>query len=142
MPPIQISYGSLPKSELVQKWYLVIRPNVSVSTAEVFADQGLTRDCDALTITRFLKGSGFKNLSNVFEPIVTKKYPQIAVAIDWLCSYSPARLTGTGSCIFASFDSETKVKSVLKALDDSPHDWQAFVAKGLNQSPLKAALQK
>ena len=128
--------------ELEQQWFLVIRPDVSVSTAEIFADQGLTRDCDALTIMRFLKGSGFENLGNVFESIVAKKYPQIAAAIDWLSLYSPARLTGTGSCIFASFESENKARQVLKALDDSPYDWQGFVAKGLNQSPLKTALQK
>ena len=128
--------------ELEENWFVVIRPNVSVSTAEIFADQGLTRDSEALTITRFLKGSGFNKLGNVFEPVVTRKYPQIAKAIDWLSSYSPARLTGTGSCIFAAFDSEKKAKSVLKALEESPYDWQGFVAKGLNQSPLKAALQK
>ncbi len=128
--------------ELQENWFVVIRPNVSVSTAEIFAHQGLTRDCDALTITRFLKGSGFKELTNVFEPIVAKKYPQIAAAIDWLSSYSPARLTGTGSCIFASFESEKEAKSVLTALDESPYDWQGFVAKGVNQSPLKTALKK
>jgi 4-diphosphocytidyl-2-C-methyl-D-erythritol kinase len=128
--------------ELQENWFVVIRPNVSVSTAEIFAYQGLTRDCDALTITRFLKGRGFKEFTNVFEPIVAEKYPQIAAAIDWLSSYSPARLTGTGSCIFASFESEKEAKLVLTALDESPYDWQGFVAKGVNQSPLKTALKK
>jgi 4-diphosphocytidyl-2-C-methyl-D-erythritol kinase len=132
--------------ELEQKWFLVIQPNVSVSTAEIFADQGLTRDCEALTITRFLKGSGSEKLNNVFEPIVTKKYPQIAAAIEWLSSYSPARLTGTGSCIFASFLSEKAARQVLEDLDNSRHNspqgWLGFVAKGLNQSPVITALKK
>ncbi len=127
---------------LDEKWFLVIQPEISVSTAEIFADQALTRDCEALTITRFLKGSGFEKLSNVFEPVVKNKYPQIADAIEWLTSFSPARLTGTGSCIFASFESEDSAKQVLKALNDSSNNWQGFIAKGLNQSPLKAALQK
>ena len=132
----QISPITLP-----EKWFVVLRPDVSVSTAEIFTDQGLTRDCETLTISRFLAGSQFETLSNVFEPIVSKKYPQIATAINWLSTYSPARLTGTGSCIFASFENENKAKQVLEALAKSPHNWQGFVAKGVNQSPLKVALQ-
>lgn len=128
--------------ELDENWFLVIHPNISVSTAEIFADQGLTRDCAALTITRFLHGSGFEEQLNVFEPIVKNKYPQIADAISWLSTFSPARLTGTGSCIFASFASKNEAKQVLKAMNDLSNNWQGFVAKGLNKSPLKTALQK
>ncbi len=130
---------------LPESWFLVIRPDISVSTAEIFADQGLTRDCEALTITRFLNDTGFKKQSNVFEPVVRKKYPKIANALDGLCSFSEARLTGTGSCIFAKFDSEDKANQVLEALAESSNNWHGFVAKGVNQSPLHkaiAALQK
>jgi 4-diphosphocytidyl-2-C-methyl-D-erythritol kinase len=48
-------------------------------------------------------------------------------------------LTGTGACLFASFESEEKAKQVL---DQLPNKWQGFVAKGLNKSPLKSALLK
>lgn len=126
--------------ELPEKWFVVIRPDVSVSTAKLFADQALTRDSEALKITRFLKGSGFEELSNVFEPIVIKKYPQIAEAIHWLSTFSPARLTGTGSCLFASFESEDSARQVLEALETLSNEWQGFVAKGLNQSPLTTAI--
>ncbi len=135
--------------DLPESWFLVIRPDISVSTAEIFADQGLTRDCDALTITRFLNGAVFKKkaekLTNVFESVVKEKYPKIANALKWLSSFSEARLTGTGSCIFAKFDSEDKANQVLEALAESSNNWQGFVAKGVNQSPLHkaiAALQK
>ena len=131
---------------LEQKWFVVIHPKLFASTAEIFADQGLTRDCDTLKIARFLKGNRFDFLSdkfsNVFESIVTKKYPEIAKAIEWLSSYSPARLTGTGSCVFAAFDSELEATKVLTFLANSNHNWSAFVAKGVNQSPLLTALQK
>lgn len=128
--------------ELDEKWFLVIHPGVSVSTAEIFADQGLTRDCEPLTITRFLQGSESNNFTNIFEPVVKKKCSQIALAIEWLASYSPARLTGTGSCIFASFDSETAAKKVLADLNQQSNGWSGFVAKGVNQSPLFSALQE
>ncbi len=125
---------------LPESWFLVVRPDISVSTAEIFADQALTRDCDALTITRFLNDAVFKKQLNVFELIVKKKYPKIANALEWLSSFSEARLTGTGSCIFAKFDSEDKANQVLEALAESSNNWQGFVAKGVNQSPLHKAI--
>jgi len=127
--------------ELDENWFLVIHPKISVSTAKIFIDKSLTRDCEALKIARFLKGNTFENFSNVFEPVVRNKHPEIAEAIDWLANFSSlinARLTGTGSCLFASFESEEKAKQVL---DQLPKKWQGFVAKGLNQSPLKSALR-
>ncbi len=131
--------------KLNENWFVVIHPNIFASTADIFADQGLTRDCDTLKIARFLEGNRINFLSdefrNVFEPIVTKKYPEIATAIDWLSTYSPARLTGTGSCIFAAFESKKEATKVLHALTKSNHNWLGFVAKGVNQSPLLSALQ-
>lgn len=119
--------------ELPEKWFLVIYPEISVSTAEIFNDQALTRDCEPIKIARFLKGNDFSKLSNVFEPVVRKQYPDIAVALDWLSQFSDARLTGTGSCLFAPFRCEKDAKKVLEKL---PEKWQGFVAKGINQSPL------
>ena len=131
--------------KLQQKWFVVIHPKVFVSTAEIFTDQALTRDSDTLKIARFLEGNRFNYLadefSNVFESVVTKKYPEITKVIDWLSAYSPARLTGTGSCVFASFDDEVKAVKVLKALNESNHNWSGFVSKGVNHSPLHKVLQ-
>ena len=130
--------------KLDEKWFVVIHPNIFASTADIFADQGLTRDCDTLKIARFLEGNKANFLSdefrNVFEPIVTKKYPEIALAIDWLSAYSPARLTGTGSCVFASFSNKNDASDVLNALTRSSHNWLGFVAKGIYQSNLLTAL--
>ena len=130
---------------LQQKWFVVIHPKIFVSTAEIFADQALTRDCDTLKIARFLEGNRFNFLgdefSNVFESVVTKKYPEIASVIDWLSAYSPPRLTGTGSCVFASFDNEFDASKVLDDLTESNHNWLGFLAKGVNESPLKVVLQ-
>ena len=130
--------------QLPEKWFLVVHPKVFVSTAEIFADQALTRDCEHIRIARFLEGSGvdkkLENVSNVFEPVVRNKYQEIADALDWLSSFSTARLTGTGSCLFASFNSESSAKQVLSQLPKD-RQWQGFVAKGVNTSPLISSLQ-
>ena len=134
--------------DLPEKWFLVVHPKVFVSTAEIFADQALTRDCEHIRIARFLEDTRIENsveenlkkLSNVFEPVVRNKYQEIADAIDWLSTFSPARLTGTGSCLFASFDSESNAKQVLSQLPID-RQWQGFVAKGMNKSPLHLSFQ-
>ena len=120
---------------LDENWFVVVHPNVFVSTAEIFSDQALTRDCEPCKIARFLEGQ----VTNVFEPVVRNKHPDVAKALDWLSSYSPARLTGSGSCIFAKFSDKTVAKKVLNEL---PSRWFGFVAKGLNKSPLQTSLEK
>ncbi len=137
--------------DLPEKWFLVIHPGVSVSTAEIFLDKGLTRDCEAIKIARFLQADGFEKTTNVFESVVRKKRPQIARALDWLSKHtssvagsSTARLTGSGSCLFASFDHEQDARFILDSLSTSGigHHWRGFIAKGVNQSPVLSALQK
>ncbi len=124
---------------LPERWYLVIHPEIFVSTEELFADKALTRDNETITIARFLESNICgSELENVFEKIVRKKYPEIDHAINWLSQFSLARLTGTGSCIFAVFDEKKHAQQVFNKL---PEHWQGFVAKGVNQSPLFSALK-
>jgi 4-diphosphocytidyl-2-C-methyl-D-erythritol kinase len=112
-----------------EPWFVVIKPRCHVSTKEIFCDPELTRDCEPIKISRFLSGEG----SNVCEPIVKKHYGEVAEALDWLAQFAPPRMTGTGACVFAAFDSQQQAQQVMAAL---PTDWQGFVAKGCNQSPL------
>ena len=116
---------------LPEPWFLVLNPNVSVSTAAVFSDAELTRDTPRMTIRAFLSGDG----RNDCETVVRRRYPEVAAALDWLSSYSPARMTGTGACVFAAFDAETEAREIAARV---PSGWTAFVARGLNRSPLHA----
>ena len=110
-------------------WYLVVDPGCAVSTAEIFAAPELTRNTPETTISGFLSTGG----RNDFEPVVRRRYPPVAEALDWLASYGPARMTGTGGCCFIGFDSEVMAQAVLQQL---PAAWTGFVARGLNRSPL------
>ncbi|HKE46112.1 MAG TPA: 4-(cytidine 5'-diphospho)-2-C-methyl-D-erythritol kinase [Steroidobacteraceae bacterium] len=109
--------------------YLVIRPGVAISTAEVFQAPELTRDSPAITIRAFLKSGG----RNDCEPLVRKRFPAVAEALDWLGQFAPAKLTGTGSCIFAPFANREQAQKVAKQV---PTRWQGFVVQGRNRSPL------
>jgi len=115
--------------ELNEPWYVVIHPGVQVSTAEIFNAEELTRDCDAITIRAFLRGAG----SNVCEKVACKLYPEIQQAIDWLNQFSPARMTGTGACVFAAFDSMEQAEGVKSRASEH---WQSFVVKAMNRNPV------
>lgn len=117
-------------------WFVVIHPGVSVSTPAIFQDPELTRDSLPITMARALQG-GAPEWRNDCEAIVKKRYPPIAEALDWLTQHAPSRLTGTGACLFAAFDSQQAAQAVAHMAGQHWHSW---VARGLNTSPLQDAL--
>jgi 4-diphosphocytidyl-2-C-methyl-D-erythritol kinase len=121
--------------DLPEPCYVVLVPPVTVSTAEVFAAPELTRNTRAITISDFLSGAGH----NDCEAVVRRCYPAVAEALDWLRGFAPARLTGTGACIFAPFTDADEARHVLGQL---PRCWTGFVARGCNRSPLLARLER
>ena len=113
---------------LDESWYLVIHPGCHVSTQTIFTTPHLTRNMPAITMLNFLEG----HTINVFESIVSERYPEVKRALEWLTQFSPARMTGTGACLFAKFDCESDAKQVLQKL---PSEWQGFIAQSKNISP-------
>jgi 4-diphosphocytidyl-2-C-methyl-D-erythritol kinase len=120
--------------ELPPRWFLIVHPGVQVATREVFQAPELTRNSPLTTIRGFL-GSGGRNDC---EPVVRQRFPAVAEALDWLSRFAPARLTGTGSCIYASFERAADAERVAARV---PDHWRSFVARGLDRSPLLAALE-
>lgn len=117
-------------------WFVILHPGVSVSTAAVFQDPQLTRDSRPITMARALQG-GAPEWRNDCEAVVKQHYPAIAEALNWLSQYAPSRLTGTGACVFAAFDNAQTAHAVAEATGHHGHAW---VARGLNTSPLHDAL--
>jgi 4-diphosphocytidyl-2-C-methyl-D-erythritol kinase len=124
--------------ELPERWYLVIHPGVAVPTRDVFQSPELTRNSPVITIRAFFGPEGASGSRNDCEPVVKARYPEVADALSWLGNFASARLTGTGSCIFASFASAIEAERVAARVPDR---WRAFVARGLNASPVRARLQ-
>lgn len=117
--------------ELPEAWYAVVRPPCAVSTGAVFADPELTRNSPVTTISAFFAGSR----ENDCLPVVRRRYPAVAAALDWLGRFGDARLTGTGSCVFAAFERESDARAVIAAL---PADHVGFAARGIDRSPVLA----
>lgn len=121
--------------ELPERWYVVIHPGVAVPTRDVFQSPGLTRNTPVITIRAAFEPGGLAATRNDCEPVVRAKYAEVAEALEWLGKFAPARLTGTGSCIFAAFVSAAEAERVAGRVPDR---WRAFVARGLNVSPVLA----
>jgi 4-diphosphocytidyl-2-C-methyl-D-erythritol kinase len=116
--------------EMQPKWFLVAQPDCHVSTAEIFSHKDLTRDTSAIKVAAFLERGG----KNDCEALVRKLYPQVDNALIWLQKFDRnAQMTGTGACVFASFETAEKALSVQAQL---PKYLPSFVAQGVNQSPL------
>ncbi|MCG6220227.1 4-(cytidine 5'-diphospho)-2-C-methyl-D-erythritol kinase [Vibrio diabolicus] len=116
-----------------EKWYLVVRPNVSIATVDVFCHPDLTRNTPKRDLETLLNTPSV----NDCEKIVRMLYPEVDKQLSWLLQYAPSRLTGTGSCVFAEFSSKSEAETILAQLSDKV---SAFVAQGRNISPLKETL--
>lgn len=121
--------------ELDEPWYLVIVPDCQVSTAEIFSDQRLTRDTQAITLAAFREQGG----RNDCRPVAEERYPEIRNALILLNNYCEAKMTGTGSCVFGAFPNEREADKVRARLPATLH---SFVAHGCNRSPLHQMLNK
>ena len=115
-------------------YYLILSPPCHVSTATIFSHQQLTRDTRAIKMAAFLAGQS----KNDCEMLVRTLYPEVNAALEWLGQFAQARMTGTGSSIFASFSDEASAREVLRQLPSAQHghlrNISGFVARGVNES--------
>jgi 4-diphosphocytidyl-2-C-methyl-D-erythritol kinase len=118
----------------VEPNYLILKPNVFVSTAEVFQDPELTRNSAPITIHGFLASGGRNDCLGV----VRRRYPEVAHALDWLSLFGSARLTGTGACVFLACETMDLGQEIMRKM---PPGFVGFLARGLNDSPLLEALR-
>ncbi|MBS4432012.1 4-(cytidine 5'-diphospho)-2-C-methyl-D-erythritol kinase [Pectobacterium punjabense] len=116
-----------------EKWYLVAHPGVSIATPLIFGDPELTRNSPVRDLETLLN----QTFVNDCEAIARKRFREVEQLLSWLLEYAPARLTGTGACVFAEFDTEFAARQVL---DQAPEWLNGFVARGVNVSPLQRKL--
>jgi len=119
---------------LPEPWFLVCIPAVHVSTAEVFSAPELTRNTPPIKVAAVLEQGG----RNDCQPVVEERYPDVRNALILLNKFVPAKLTGTGGCVFGFFPSKVEADKVAAQL---PATLPSFVARGSNVSMLHRTLQ-
>lgn len=126
-----------------EQWFVIIEPGVHVPTPSIFSAKELTRNTKAVRITDFPDATN-ATWKNDLQAVACTLHSEIEDAINWLsqqksgAGLASAKMTGSGSCVFCSFDDEDSAKKVCAQV---PKRWTAWVAKSLQQHPMKAWLQ-
>jgi 4-diphosphocytidyl-2-C-methyl-D-erythritol kinase len=111
-------------------WYVIIAPPVTVPTAEIFSAKELTRDSGRIRIADF----AVSTTRNDLQTVACDRYPEVGAAIGWLAHFAPARMTGSGGCVFAQVETEKVAASIVAAC---PAPLRAWKARSLSQHPLQ-----
>lgn len=130
--------------------YAVIWPQVHVSTKEIFEDPGLTRNTKATKMSDFsaaadpvpqtLRERGETGTpvlfgANDLEAVARRRFPVIDQVLAHLARFGVARMTGSGSAVFAITANDDLARA---AIADLPEDWRGWVVRGLAEHPLSA----
>ncbi|GAA5786649.1 4-(cytidine 5'-diphospho)-2-C-methyl-D-erythritol kinase [Chitiniphilus shinanonensis] len=110
-------------------WYVVLHPGVHVPTPAIFGAADLVRDTPPIAPHDI----DYAATRNDMEPVACRLFPEVAAARDWLSQFAPARMTGSGACVFAFSASQTESACVLSRLPDAT---AGFRAATIAQHPL------
>ena len=110
-------------------YYLVAEPPVPVATATIFGAAELRRDTPAISVRQWHPGFG----GNDLQPVVVARFPVIGEYLDRLSDVAPARMTGSGACLFAEFAKRADAEVACRNL---PPAWRTWVAAGVDEHPL------
>lgn len=127
---------------MAEPWVVVVCPECEVSSAKMYAEKDLTRNTPSLKIRALVQDGMVQDLNalaNDFEPLVRKRYPEVEEAFQRLSQFGKARLSGSGACVFACFDSQSEAKLALSCLSER---FNTFMAQGRNYSPLHLAIRE
>lgn len=119
--------------QIEDAYYLVATPKTHISTESIFTHPDLPRNTPIIDFSDYK----FDQTHNDCEKLVCKLQPEVANLVTKLIHYAPSRMTGTGASVFAKFASQNVANKVINHL---PEGVSAFVAKGVNISPLLTKL--
>jgi 4-diphosphocytidyl-2-C-methyl-D-erythritol kinase len=119
--------------DVPQRWYVVLAPPAQVPTQAIYTAAELTRNTEALKMEDFSAQPLDPRFHNDLEPVVTARFPVVREHLEWLRQHGDARMTGSGSCVFAAFDGREPAQRVIDAL---PESMKGFIAQGLTHHPL------
>lgn len=134
-----------PKTHLV-----VVTPAVRVSTAEAYKALGapaLTKDDALVNLSVSRTEADFPDslcdvMSNDFEPVVVRLYPEIGRARDALLGAGALRasLSGSGSSVYGVFESELEAGRAAVALGGAEGGWRVSACATLTRAEYVASL--
>jgi 4-diphosphocytidyl-2-C-methyl-D-erythritol kinase len=119
--------------ELGQRYYLLVWPELYVSTATVFADPRLQRDLKKISLAQVRDNADFSGMENVCQPVVEDLLPPVRELVQVLGEFGPVRMSGTGSALFVRMPDHD---SAQRAALEMKSRYNARAVAGLDRSPL------
>lgn len=116
-----------------EKWLVVLNPQISVSTGQIFSNKQLTTAPEIKRIRALEKGIDSSFGQNQLEPLVRADYPEVDSLIEWLSQYGKPRMCGSGGSVFLPVETQ---QLGIEILSKRPSYSVGFVAKGQNFHPL------
>lgn len=113
-----------------RRHYLIVKPPVHIATSAVFRHPALTRNSPSACDIGFEALQPFRN---DMQAVVLAEYPVVAEVFRILAEYGSPMMTGSGSCLFLTFDDGGAALAVKKRL---PAEWEVYCAAGLDRHPL------
>lgn len=114
--------------------FLIVKPNVHISTAHVFNHPQLTRNSPA---AQQIDYNTLHPLQNDIQSLVLKEYPKVAAVYRLLLGFGQPRLTGTGACLFLSLPDAATARAIADRL---PEGLESHIAQSLSHHPLQSLL--
>ncbi|MDX3905916.1 MAG: 4-(cytidine 5'-diphospho)-2-C-methyl-D-erythritol kinase [Pigmentiphaga sp.] len=136
---------------LPPRWYVLVQPDASVPTAEVFRAPELTRDTRRVKIADFPDGAFNAAPDAVFgndlEAVVFARFPEVGrirAVVSQALGGARVRMSGSGACLFVECDTQAQangaVCKIAATMRDQPSGLPALrvnlACAGLDTHPL------
>ena len=105
-------------------WIIIIFASHEISTAEIYANYKISGLVKKYTYDDYMDGTAV----NVFEKIVSYRYPNIKKSLKILSKFGHAKMTGTGGSVFVEFKSYEEASDSLSQI---PKSQNAIIIKSL-----------
>jgi 4-diphosphocytidyl-2-C-methyl-D-erythritol kinase len=115
--------------ELGQRFYVLVFPDVSISTAEIFRHPSLKRDSRPVEMTPARYGPG----RNDCQAVVLQLYPELKQLVEDLSAWGEPHMSGTGSTFFLSFATK---KNAIRAAGELECRYNVRPVSGVDRSGL------
>ena len=139
----ELAISSCTPVKLKEYWYVVLKPDCHVNTAEMFSHQHLKRDTPPISVSAALNGLNKLKLGNDFQSLVCRLYPEVEKSLMLLSNseylMGQAMMSGSGACVFAPFASWELAEAALSRIDS---EVDGFIARGVNVSPLRNTISQ
>ena len=111
------------------RYYVLVFPELSISTAKVFAHPRLRRDSEHIDMS----SADLQPGRNDCEAVVMEMYPELKMIMQELRAWGHPRMSGTGSTLFLPFDDK---KAAIDTASELECRYNVRAVGGVDRSPL------